>query len=65
MTAPSPAPTSATPTKYAAISTNAPNSPPTTAAMSMRPVSLTPKSELAASAPRMNPKIARTVRNRR
>ncbi len=43
----------------------APISPPTTAATSIGPVSLTPKIELAASAPRMKPKIASTMRNSR
>ena len=53
--APIPAPSSATPTKYAAIRISAPTTPPTSAAPIIHIVCSVPVAPLASSAPRMNP----------
>ena len=60
-----PAPTSATPTKYAASSSAAPATPPTIAASTIGVVSVAPNTELAASAPMMKPNTPSTTLNRR
>src|SRR3954471_12378536 len=53
--APSPAPTSAIPMKYANISSSAPQTPPTSDATIMPVVLVTPIAELASIAPSTNP----------
>ena len=63
--APTPAPTIAMPTKYANSRIAAPTRPPTRAATTRPAVLLMPISELTSIAPRMKPKIARTMRNSR
>src|SRR5688572_27404694 len=63
--APMPAPTSATPTKYAASRTPAPISPPTNAPINIGVVSAGPKNELAASTPTAKPNIPSTILKRR
>src|SRR5687768_5928749 len=59
------APINPTPTKYAAIISTAPMSPPTTAASTSAPVLDVPMPDVVTIAPRMNPYTPSTIRNKR